>query len=99
MGLLAMTIERSRSWAIAGTEPPNELRSRKVGAFTDKASRNINVERTYLKGKDPEARIECCHPTYKSQRLVLEHLQYFKNHVQTVHGITLRHPRFVRSTK
>jgi hypothetical protein len=26
-------------------------------------------------------------------------LQHFKNHVQTVHSITLREPRFVCSTK
>jgi hypothetical protein len=26
-------------------------------------------------------------------------VQHFKSHVQTVHGVTLREPRFVRSTK
>jgi hypothetical protein len=49
-----------------------------------------HVERKHLKGKDPDARIECCHPTCKSQGLILEHLQHFKNHVQAVHGIALR---------
>ena len=71
----------------------------RMGSFCRPAKMMDHVERTHLKGKDPEARIECYHPTCKSQGLVLEHLQHFKNHVQTVHGVTLREPRFVCSTK
>jgi hypothetical protein len=57
------------------------------------------VKRIHLKGKDPEAKIEYYYPTCKSQGLVLEHLQYFKNHIETIYGVTLRKPRFVRSIK
>jgi Protein of unknown function (DUF3435) len=71
----------------------------RIGSFCRPAKMMDHVEQIHLKGKDPEARIECCHPTCKSQGLVLEHLEHFKGHVQTVHGITLREPRFVRLTK
>lgn len=67
----------------------------RVGSFCRPAKMMDHVEQVHLKGKDPEASIECCHPTCKSQGLVLEHLQHFKSHVQTVHGTTLREPRFV----
>jgi hypothetical protein len=70
---------------------------KRTGSFCRLAKMMDHVERIHLKGKDPEARMEYCHPTCKSQGLVLKHLNYFKNHVQTVHGITLREPRFVRS--
>jgi hypothetical protein len=66
-------------------------------SFCRPAKMMDHVERIHLKGKDPNARIECCHPTCKSQGLVLQHLDDFKGHVQTVHGITLREPKFVRS--
>ena len=68
----------------------------RIGSFCRPAKMMDHVERKHLKGKDPDARIECCHPTCKSQGLILEHLQDFKNHIQTVHGIKLREPRFVR---
>ncbi|TVY90451.1 hypothetical protein LAWI1_G007273 [Lachnellula willkommii] len=68
----------------------------RIGSFCRPAKMMDHVERNHLKGQDPEASIECCHPICKSQGLVLKHLQHFKNHVQTVHGITLREPRFVR---
>jgi hypothetical protein len=71
----------------------------RMGSFCRPSKMMDHVERNHLKGKDLEARIECCHPTCKSQGLVLEHVQHFKSHVQTVHGVTLREPRFVRSTK
>ncbi|TVY14767.1 hypothetical protein LARI1_G008250 [Lachnellula arida] len=71
----------------------------RIGSFCRPAKMMDHVERVHLKGKDPDARIECCHPICKSQGLILEHLQHFKSHVQTVHGITLREPRFVRLTR
>lgn len=71
----------------------------RLGSFCRPTKMMDHVKQKHLKGKDPKARIECYHPTYKSQGLVLEHLEHFKNHVQTVHGITLREPRFVRSTE
>jgi hypothetical protein len=62
----------------------------RVGSFCRPAKMMDHVERIHLKGHDPKARIECCHTTCKSQGLVLKHLAHFKNHVQSVHGISLR---------
>ena len=58
-----------------------------------------HIIRSYLKGRDPHAKIECYHPACKSQELVLEHVEHFKGHVEIVHGVKLREPRFVRSSK
>ncbi|PVH68555.1 hypothetical protein DL98DRAFT_440978, partial [Cadophora sp. DSE1049] len=76
----------------------NESRSyeEKMGSFCRPSKMMDHVKRNHLKRKDPQAKIECCHPTCKSQGLVLKHLQDFKGHVQTVHGIKFREPRFVR---
>ncbi|PVH68221.1 hypothetical protein DL98DRAFT_441706, partial [Cadophora sp. DSE1049] len=71
----------------------------RVGSFDSPSKMMDRVELSHLKGKDPLAKIEHCHLSCKSQGLVLEHLEHFKGHVQTVHGIKLREPRFVRSTK
>lgn len=57
------------------------------------------IKRKHLKGKDPKARIEYYYLMYKSQGLILKHLQHFKNHIQAVHGITLRDLMFVRTSK
>ncbi|PVH70111.1 hypothetical protein DL98DRAFT_437647, partial [Cadophora sp. DSE1049] len=57
------------------------------------------VERIHFKGRDLHAKIECFHLVCKSQGLVLEHLEHFKGYVQTVHGIKLREPRYVRLIK
>jgi hypothetical protein len=46
----------------------------------ERAHRRVLVEKT----------ISCRHPVCKSSRLVLKNLMHFKNHVQTVHGISLR---------
>ena len=62
----------------------------RMGSFCRPAKMMDHVERIHLKGQDPAARMECHHPTCKSQGLVLKHLQHFKNHVQSVHGISLR---------
>ncbi|KAH7420194.1 hypothetical protein BKA64DRAFT_561684, partial [Cadophora sp. MPI-SDFR-AT-0126] len=71
----------------------------RMGSFAALRKMIDHGERRYLKGKDPLAKIECCHLTCKPQGLVLEHLQHFKSHVQAVHGIKLREPRFGRATK
>ena len=71
----------------------------RMGSFCRPAKMMDHVERSHLKGRDPHAKIECYHPACKSQELVLEHVEHFKGHVQTVHGIRLRQPRFVCSTK
>ncbi|KAH7379085.1 hypothetical protein BKA64DRAFT_564631, partial [Cadophora sp. MPI-SDFR-AT-0126] len=71
----------------------------RMGSFCRPANMMDHVERIHLKGRDPHAQIECYHPVCKSQRLVLQHLEHFKGHVETVHGVKLREPRFVRSTK
>jgi hypothetical protein len=62
----------------------------RIGSFCRPAKMMDHVERIHLRGKDPEARTECCHPTCKSQGLILKHLQHFKNHVLSVHGISLQ---------
>jgi hypothetical protein len=62
----------------------------RMGEFCRPAKMMDHVESIHLKGRDPKAKIECCHPTCRSQGLVLEHLQHFKNHVEFVQKITLR---------
>ncbi|KFY93086.1 hypothetical protein V500_03919 [Pseudogymnoascus sp. VKM F-4518 (FW-2643)] len=62
----------------------------RMGEFCRPATMMNHVENIHLKGRDPKAKIECCHPTCKSQGLVLEKLEYFKSHVELVHKITLR---------
>ncbi|KAH9204360.1 hypothetical protein DL95DRAFT_319608, partial [Leptodontidium sp. 2 PMI_412] len=71
----------------------------RTGGYYRLSTMMDHVERDHFQGKDPQAKIECCHLTCKSQGLILEHLEHFKGHVQIVHGIKLREPRFVRSTK
>ncbi|KAF7912284.1 uncharacterized protein EAF01_001305 [Botrytis porri] len=70
----------------------DETRSyeQRVGSFCRPAKMMDHVERVHLKGQDPGARMKCYHPICKSQGLVLKHLERFKSHVQSVHGITLR---------
>jgi hypothetical protein len=41
--------------------------------------------------------ISCRHPMWKSQGLVLKHLQHFKSHVQTVHRVNLWEQRIMYS--
>ncbi|KAH6704125.1 hypothetical protein BKA61DRAFT_739939 [Leptodontidium sp. MPI-SDFR-AT-0119] len=65
----------------------------RIGSFCRPAKMMDHVERIHLKGRDPHAKIECYHPVCKSQGLVLEHLEHFKGHVETVHGIKLRELR------
>jgi hypothetical protein len=48
-----------------------------------------HVERAH-QGVLAENTISCRHPVCKSNGLVLKNLLHFKNHVQTVHGISLR---------
>jgi hypothetical protein len=48
---------------------------------------------------EPADRIGCRHPVCQAAGLVLGNIHQFKGHVQTVHGITLRDPWFVRSAK
>ncbi|KFY99119.1 hypothetical protein V500_01452 [Pseudogymnoascus sp. VKM F-4518 (FW-2643)] len=62
----------------------------RMGEFSRPATMMNHVENIHLKGRDPKAKIECFHPTCKSQGLVLEKLEYFKSHVELVHKITLR---------
>jgi hypothetical protein len=45
---------------------------------------------SHLEGVPASQRISCRHPVCQSEGLVLNDLQHFKNHVATVHGITLR---------
>ena len=71
----------------------------RIGSFCRPAKMMDHVERIHLEGRDPHAKIKCYHPACKSQGLVLEHVEHFKGHVEEVHGVKLREPRFVRSSK
>ncbi|XMA20273.1 hypothetical protein WAI453_013064 [Rhynchosporium graminicola] len=71
----------------------------RIGSFCRPTKMIDHVERIHLKGRDPRAKIECFHPACKSQGLVLEHVEHFKGHVEKVHGVKLREPRFVPSHK
>jgi hypothetical protein len=62
----------------------------RMGSFCRVSKMRDHVERIHLKGVDPEKTFSCYHPVCKSQGLVLEHLQHFKNHVQKVHEVSLR---------
>jgi hypothetical protein len=50
----------------------------------------MNHVDSHLKEVPTSQRISCTHPVCQSEGLVLQHLQHFKNHVQIVHGISLR---------
>jgi hypothetical protein len=50
----------------------------------------MNHVDSHLKDVPALQRFSCSHPVCRSEGLVLKHLQHFKNHVETVHGITLR---------
>ena len=62
----------------------------RLGSFCRVSKMRDHVERIHLRGFVPEEAVSCRHPVCKSQGLVLKDLQDFKNHVQTVHGISLR---------
>ena len=52
------------------------------------------VGNVHLKYQAANKKIICHHLVYKSEGLVLDHVNHFKNHVARVHGITLREPRY-----
>jgi hypothetical protein len=54
-----------------------------------------HVENVHLKYLAADENFICHHPVCKSEDVVLNDVNHFKNHVQVVHGITLREPRFV----
>jgi hypothetical protein len=62
----------------------------RMGGFCRVSKMRDHVERVHLRGVIPEETISCRHPVCNSQELVLSNLMHFKNHVQTVHGISLR---------
>jgi hypothetical protein len=62
----------------------------RMGFFCRVSKMRDHVERIHLQGIVPEEKFPCYHPVCKSQGLVLEYLQHFKNHIQTVHGVSLR---------
>lgn len=70
----------------------DELKSyeERMDCFCRVSKMRDHVERTHLRGVAPEEAFSCRHPVGKSQGLVLKHLQRFKSHVQTVHGVRLR---------
>lgn len=49
-----------------------------------------HVERAHLRDLPVNQRIDCRHPMCKASGLVLDSIMHFKNHVATVHGVTLR---------
>jgi hypothetical protein len=44
--------------------------------------------------KESAGIVACCHPVCKAEGLVLNNILHFKNHVQLVHGIRLREPKY-----
>lgn len=62
----------------------------RTSSFCRPSAMMNHVERTHLRGVSPDQNISCRHPVCKSGGLVLKNLMHFKNHVQTVHGISLR---------
>ena len=61
-----------------------------MGSYSRVSKMRDHVERAHLKGVNPEMSFNCCHPACKAQGLVLKHVEHFKSHVQTAHGISLR---------
>ena len=54
-----------------------------------------HVENVHLKYLAADENFICHHPVCKSEDVVLNDVNHFKNYVQVVHRITLREPRFV----
>jgi hypothetical protein len=54
-----------------------------------------HVENVHLKYQAANEKIICHHPVCKSEGLVLDYVNHFKNHVASVHGIMLREPRYM----
>lgn len=54
-----------------------------------------HVEDVHLRYLAPDDKVSCDHPVCKSEGVVLNNVNHFKNHIQIMHGITLREPRFV----
>ena len=49
-----------------------------------------HVEDVHLKYEATNKQVICRHPVCKSQRVVLNNVMHFKNHVARVHRIALR---------
>lgn len=71
---------------------PSKQRKR---TFTRVSHMMDHVENVHLKHQSAQGKINCDHPVCKSNGLVLNNVDHFKNHVQVVHGITLREPRYL----
>ncbi len=54
-----------------------------------------HVENVHLKHRAVNKKVNYDHLIYKSKGLVLNDVNHFKNHVTTVHSITLQEPRYV----
>ncbi|ELR02067.1 hypothetical protein GMDG_05228 [Pseudogymnoascus destructans 20631-21] len=67
-------------------EPPSY--DRRMRTFSKPDKMKDNVER-HLE-KRTRGKYECCHPICKAERLLLNSIILFKNHVEMVHGIRLR---------
>ena len=64
----------------------------RMGCFCRVLKIRDHVNRTHLQGVIPGEPFSCRHPVCKSQtpKLVLKDLQAFKNHIQIIHGVSLR---------
>jgi hypothetical protein len=62
----------------------------RISSFCRPSKMMDHVESIHLRGVSADQAISCRHPVCKSSGLVLNNLMHFKNHVQTVHGISLR---------
>jgi hypothetical protein len=54
-----------------------------------------HVENVHLKLLPADEEVNCNHPVCKSESLVFNDVNHFKNHIARVHGISLRELRYV----
>jgi hypothetical protein len=66
---------------------------RRMRTFSKPDKMMDHVER-HLQKKAAGA-FECCHPVCRAEELLLNNVIHFKNHVEMVHGIRLRDPKYI----
>lgn len=54
-----------------------------------------HVENVHLKYVATDEKFICYHPVCKSEGVLLDNTNHFKNHAARVHGIILREPSYV----
>jgi Protein of unknown function (DUF3435) len=69
--------------------------AKRTRAFRRPSHMMDHVENVHLKYQPANEKVICHHPICKSKGLVLNNVNHFKNHVEVVHNIALREPRYV----